>query len=80
MEPERLQRASQAHGSSLKIGLTVGVIWMIAQFGISEVLYRLGNASGADVLYNLSNTVAWPAEIIYHQAEVELFSDELARQ
>ncbi|MDP0496627.1 MAG: hypothetical protein Q7Q73_10500 [Verrucomicrobiota bacterium JB024] len=55
------------------IGLTVGLIWTIAQFGLSELCYRTAmalDASGADevkseALYNVSEWVAWPASILY---------------
>lgn len=79
MEPERLQYASRKQESSLKVGMIVAAIWTLGQFGISEVLYRLGDATGVDALYDLSDTVAWPAGLLYNKAEVAVFREGLER-
>lgn len=56
------------------IGLTVGLIWTIAQFGLSELCYRTAmtlDESGADymkseALYTVSDWVSWPAFTLYN--------------
>ena len=56
------------------IGLTVGLIWTVAQFGLSELCYRTAmalDASGAnevksEMLYTVSDWVSWPAFTLYN--------------
>ena len=66
--------------SSIRLGLIVGLLWSVVQFGISEVIYQtaLWTGYGGDLLYDMSDTAAWPAGIIYDQIDRELMQQELS--
>ena len=59
---------------SAAVALVVGTIWSIAQFTISEILYKTSEAELlpyplSDHAFTLSTLVAWPAEPIYTSVE-----------
>lgn len=76
MEPE-YYRHSRKKTSSLKVGFIVGALWAVVQFGISEVSYRIALETDNDLLYDISDLVAWPAGELYHSAEIELYQETL---
>lgn len=62
------------------IWIVIGIIWSCAQFAISEVTYRIGMAmeSGvSDRLFEISDTVSWPAVHLYDRALAEEYVDEI---
>ena len=74
MEPEHYQN-KRKKTSSLKLGLIVGAIWAVAQFGISEISYRIGLSYGSltdtCLFTEFSEVVAWPAGEFYHGAKLK---------
>ena len=63
----------------LKLGLMFGLVWAVAQFGISEVFHRVGQYTGSEVFFEVSDLVAWPAGYIYLDQEIKLYREELDR-
>lgn len=80
MEPEHYQN-KRKKTSSLKLGLIVSAIWAVAQFGISEISYRIGLSYGSltdtCLFTEFSEVVAWPAVEFYHGAKIKVFQEAL---
>ncbi len=59
----------------------MSAIWAVAQFGISEISYRIGLSYGSltdtCLFTEFSEVVAWPAVEFYHGAKIKVFQEAL---
>ena len=65
---------------SAVVAVVVGAVWSIAQFTISEILYKTSQAEllpgpFSDAAYTISNFITWPAEPIYTSVEKRLLQN-----
>lgn len=79
--PQQASRAGNLN-KSIQVGLLAGVMWAVAQFAISEMLYRLSMAPiswrAAEPLEMLSNAISWPAGTIYERVEADRMQAAIA--
>jgi hypothetical protein len=47
----------------------IGLAFALVQFAISETAYQIADRGGPDFLFDVSNTVAWPAAHLYDWAD-----------
>lgn len=69
-------RASNAH-VVLIVWAGIGLFFTVVQFAISEIAFRMGERTGIEVFYDVSDTVAWPAGLLYDLAESRKIRGEL---
>lgn len=65
--------------SRLQMWCWIGLAVAMIHFLVSEGSYRLAEAGGPVFLYDVSDTLAWPAGRIYDSLEDTLIEGELSR-
>ncbi len=52
----------------------IGLVFALVQFGLSEAAFRMAELGGPERLYDVSNTIAWPAGHLYDRADIRLIT------
>lgn len=55
----------------------IGLVFAVAQFVVSEMAYQAAMWGEVDVLYEVSDTVSWPAGRIYDEVELRRLKEGL---